>query len=135
RGYLGHQPLRGGFFRTGDLGELDARGRLRVHARRTDLIVSGGENIHPGEVEAALQEHPGVREAAVLPAPDEKGGQVGVAYVVTTAEDQELREFLRARIAPYKVPARFVRLAALPRNAGGKVDRVMLASRTSPTAP
>jgi len=135
RGYLGHEPLRGGFFRTGDLGELDARGRLVVHARRTDLIVSGGENVYPGEVEAALQAHPGVREAAVLPAPDEKWGQVGVAYVVTTAKDEELREFLRARIAPYKVPARFVRLTALPRNAGGKVDRVMLASRTSPTAP
>jgi len=134
RGYLGHEPLRGGFFRTGDLGELDARGRLAVHARRTDLIVSGGENVYPGEVEAALQAHPGVREAAVLPAPDERWGQVAIAYVVTTAKDQELRDFLRARIAPYKVPARFVHLTALPRNAGGKVDRVMLASRTSPTA-
>ncbi len=135
RGYLGHEPLCGGYFRTGDLGELDARGRLLVHARRTDLIVSGGENVYPGEVEAVLQAHPGVREAAVLPAPDERWGQVGVAYVVTTAEDEELREFLRARIAPYKVPARFVHLSALPRNAGGKVDRVMLASRTFPAGP
>ena len=135
RGYLGHEPLRGAFFRTGDLGELDGRGRLVVHARRTDLIVSGGENIFPGEVEAALQAHPGVREAAVLPAADEKWGQVGVAFVVTTAPDQELREFLRGRIAPYKVPARFVRVSELPRNAGGKVDRVTLASRTSPRVP
>jgi len=135
RGYLGHEPLRGAFFGTGDLGELDGRGRLVVHARRTDLIVSGGENIFPGEVEAALQAHPGVREAAVLPAADEKWGQVGVAFVVTTAPDQELREFLRGRIAPYKVPARFVRVSELPRNAGGKVDRVTLASRTSPRVP
>jgi o-succinylbenzoate---CoA ligase len=134
RGYLGHEPLCG-YFRTGDLGEQDARGRLLVHARRTDLIVSGGENVYPGEVEAALQAHPGVREAAVLPAPDERWGQVGVAYVVTSAEDEELREFLRGRLALYKLPARFVHLSALPRNAGGKVDRVMLASRTSPAGP
>jgi O-succinylbenzoic acid--CoA ligase len=135
RGYLGHEPLRGGFFRTGDLGELDARGRLVVHARRTDLIVSGGENVYPAEVEAALLAHPAVRETAVLPAGDEKWGQVGIAYVVTSAPEEELREFLRGRIAAYKVPARFVRMSELPRNAGGKVDRIKLASRTSPEAP
>jgi O-succinylbenzoic acid--CoA ligase len=135
RGYLGREPLRGGFLRTGDLGELDARGRLVVHARRTDLIVSGGENVYPAEVEAALQAHPSVREAAVVPAPDEKWGQVGVAYVVTDAPDDELRRFLRVRVAGYKVPARFVRVSELPRNAGGKVDRVSLASRTSPARP
>ncbi len=135
RGYLGHEPLRGGFFRTGDLGSLDDRGRLVVHARRTDLIVSGGENVYPAEVEAALLTHPAVRETAVLPAPDEKWGQVGVAYVVCSAPEEELREFLRTRIAAYKVPARFVRMSELPRNAGGKVDRIKLASRTSPTAP
>ncbi len=135
RGYLGHEPLRGGFFRTGDLGSLDDRGRLVVHARRTDLIVSGGENVYPAEVEAALLTHPAVRETAVLPASDEKWGQVGVAYVVTSAPEDELREFLRGRIAAYKVPARFVRMTELPRNAGGKVDRIKLASRTSPTAP
>ncbi|MGE5049357.1 MAG: AMP-binding protein [Deltaproteobacteria bacterium] len=126
RGYLGHEPLEGRFFRTGDLGELDARGRLTVHARRTDLIVSGGENVYPAEVEAALMAHPAVREAAVLPESDEKWGQVGVAYVVTSATDDELREHLRARLARYKIPARFVRLAELPRNAGGKVDRLRL---------
>ncbi len=132
RGYLGQDPPRGSFFRTGDLGELDAKGRLSVHARRTDLIDSGGENVYPAEVEAALLAHPDVREAAVLPAPDERWGQVGVAYVVTTATDDELREFLRARIARYKVPARFVRLAELPRSAAGKVDRSRLSFRGSP---
>ena len=126
RGYLGQPPLQGGFFRTGDLGELDARGRLIVHARRGDLIVSGGENVYPAEVEAALLAHPSVREAAVLPASDERWGQIGVAYVVTTASDGELRDFLEARIAKYKVPARFVHLGALPRNAAGKVDRAGL---------
>jgi O-succinylbenzoic acid--CoA ligase len=126
RGYLGQPPLQGGFFRTGDLGELDARGRLIVHARRGDLIVSGGENVYPAEVEAALLAHPSVREAAVLPASDEGWGQIGVAYVVTTASDGELRDFLGGRIAKYKVPARFVHLGALPRNAAGKVDRAGL---------
>jgi len=126
RGYLGGPPIEGRFFRTGDLGELDARGRLIVHARRGDLIVSGGENVYPAEVEAALLAHPSVREAAVLPAIDERWGQIGVGYVVTTASDGELRDFLEARIAKYKVPARFVHLRELPRNVAGKIDRAGL---------
>src|SRR5207248_4770348 len=134
RRYLGHAPI-GDWLRTGDLGELERRGRLVVHARRSDLIVTGGENVYPAEIEAALLAHPAVREAAVLPAPDEKWGQVGVAYVVSSAGDGELREFLRVRIAAYKVPARFVHLAGLPRNAGGKVDRIRLASSISPAGP
>ena len=134
RGYLGHEPIEG-FFRTGDLGALDARGRLLVHARRADLIVSGGENVYPAEVEAALLAHPGVREAAVLPAPDERWGQVGVAYVAGSAPAAELREFLSERLAGYKIPARFVALDALPRNAAGKVDRLKLAAGASPEAP
>jgi O-succinylbenzoic acid--CoA ligase len=131
RGYLGAPPLAG-WLGTGDLGELDARGRLIVHARRTDLIVSGGENIYPAEVEAALLTHPAVREAAVVPAPDERWGQVGVAYVATSAAESELRDFLRARIAKFKVPARFVVLAELPRNATGKVDRKRLREASVP---
>jgi o-succinylbenzoate---CoA ligase len=134
RGYLGQEPVRG-FFHTGDLGELDRRGRLIVHARRTDLIVSGGENVHPAEVETALLAHPAVREVAVLPAVDERWGQVGVAWLVTTATDQELREFLQPRLARYKLPARFVRLPELPRNAAGKVDRLRLLERTVPAPP
>ena len=129
RGYLGQPPLQGGSFRTGDLGEMDARGRLIVHARRSDLIVSGGENIYPAEVEAALLAHPEVRDAAVLPASDEEWGQIGVAYVVTDAPVSGLREFLRARLAKYKVPVRFVAVSELPRNAAGKVDRVALQGR------
>jgi O-succinylbenzoic acid--CoA ligase len=127
RGYLGHEPVSG-WFRTGDLGSIDSHGRLVVHARRGDLIISGGENVYPAEVEGALLAHPGVREAAVLPAPDERWGQVGVAYVSGTASENVLRDFLRERLARYKIPARFVFLEALPRNAAGKVDRSRLAS-------
>jgi O-succinylbenzoic acid--CoA ligase len=125
RGYLGAEPVNG-WFATGDLGELDPRGRLVVHARRTDLIVSGGENVYPAEVEAALLSHPLVREAAVLPAPDERWGQVGIAYVSTTAAESELRAFLNGRLARFKVPARFVVVPELPRTAAGKVDRARL---------
>jgi O-succinylbenzoic acid--CoA ligase len=135
RGYVGQEPLRGRFFRTGDVGELDGRGRLTVHARRTDLIVSGGENVYPAEVESALLAHPDVREAVVLPAPDERWGQVGVAYLVSSASDDELRDFLRQRIARYKMPARFVRLPELPRNAAGKVDRLRLVARPATQGP
>src|SRR5205085_2466895 len=133
RGYLGHEPVHG-WFRTGDLGSLEA-GRLTVHARRSDLIISGGENVYPAEVEAALLSHPRVREAAVLPAPDPRWGQVGVACIVTDAAESDLREFLRERLARYKVPARFVVLPELPRNAAGKVDRLTLLGRISPAAP
>jgi O-succinylbenzoic acid--CoA ligase len=129
RGYLGSEPVRG-WFPTGDLGELDSRGRLLVHARRTDLIVSGGENVYPKEVEAALLAHPLVREAAVLPAPDERWGQVGVAYVAGGAAESELRDFLRGRLAKFKIPARFVLVPELPRNAAGKVDRARLVERS-----
>ena len=134
RGYLGGVPVQG-WFRTGDLGELDERGRLTVHARRSDLIISGGENVYPGEVEAALLSHPSVREAAVVPAPHERWGQIGIAYVVGTAAESELREYLRGRIAGYKIPARFVAVRELPRNAAGKVDRATLLARISPRAP
>jgi O-succinylbenzoic acid--CoA ligase len=122
RGYLGEPPQRAPFH-TGDLGELDARGRLTVHARRTDLIVSGGENVYPAEVEAALLSHPGVREAAVIPAADQRWGQVGVAFFAGTASETELREHLAALVARYKIPARFERMSELPRLASGKIDR------------
>jgi O-succinylbenzoic acid--CoA ligase len=122
RGYEGQPPQRG-FFHTGDLGELDAKGRLTVHARRVDLIVSGGENVYPAEVEAALLTHPAVKEVAVLPAADERWGQVGVAYIVTTAAESELREHLRELLARYKIPARFESRRELPHTASGKIDR------------
>jgi O-succinylbenzoic acid--CoA ligase len=127
RGYLGEPPVRE-WFRTGDLGEIDSRGRLTVHARRTDLIVSGGENVYPAEVEAALLTHPGVKDAAVVPWPDPSLGQVGWAAVVTRAPvgSQELDIHVRKRLAAFKAPRRYVFLLELPRAESGKLDRVAL---------
>jgi O-succinylbenzoic acid--CoA ligase len=125
RGYLGEPPLRG-FFRTGDLGELDARGRLVVHARRADLIVSGGENVYPAEIEATLLAHPAVADAAVVPWPDADFGQIACAAVVGRATAHELERHCRARLAGFKVPKRWVFLPELPRASSGKLDRVAL---------
>jgi o-succinylbenzoate---CoA ligase len=125
RGYLGEPPLRG-WFRTGDLGELDARGRLVVHARRSDLIVSGGENVYPAEIEAALLAHPAVSDAAVVPWPDAEYGQIACAAIVGRATQRNLERHCRARLAAFKVPRRWVFLHELPRASSGKLDRVAL---------
>jgi acyl-CoA synthetase (AMP-forming)/AMP-acid ligase II len=117
--------LRDGWLHTGDIGSLDEDGLLRVLDRRHDLIISGGENISPAEVEAVLAEHPGIREATVIGEADLRWGAVPVAYVVAAAEpgpdDAELVRHCGERLARYKVPVRFVHLATLPRNAMGKV--------------
>jgi O-succinylbenzoic acid--CoA ligase len=127
-GYLGEPPLRG-WFRTGDVGEIDERGRLVVHARRTDVIVSGGENVYPAEVEAALLRHPDVVDCSVVPWPDDEFGQVGCAAVVARrpVADAELREHCRVLLAAFKIPRRFVAIDVLPRNAAGKPDRAAIA--------
>jgi O-succinylbenzoic acid--CoA ligase len=124
------QALRDGWLHTGDLGYRDADGYLYVLDRREDLIVSGGENIYPAEIESVLVAHPSVVEAGVFPLADQRWGQVPAAAVVCRAdvEEDELRAFCRERLAAFKVPVRFVKVSALPRNAGGKVLRRELPS-------
>lgn len=127
-----------GWLRTGDLGSLDADGHLRVVDRLDDLIVSGGENVAPAEVEAALASHPGVADVGVVGAADPSWGRVPVAYVVAAGapppSDEELRTHARARLAPFKVPARFVRVEALPRSPSGKLLRRRLPKAASASA-
>jgi O-succinylbenzoic acid--CoA ligase len=143
RGYLDDDAataavLRGGWLHTGDIGRLDGRGRLTVLARRTDLILSGGENVYPAEVEAVLAAHPGVAEVAVVARPDARWGQVPVAVVVprAAASLEDLRGWARARLAGFKVPAAVVAVDALPRTAAGKVDRAAVqATVTAPSGP
>jgi O-succinylbenzoic acid--CoA ligase len=117
-----------GFYDTGDLGELDAHGRLHVHTRRDDLIVTGGENVYPAEVERALLALEGVEAACVVGLPDETWGQcVAAAYVSREPLDEHaLMETLRGVLAGFKVPRRLLRLDALPTLAVGKLDRARL---------
>jgi O-succinylbenzoic acid--CoA ligase len=136
-GYLGRPEATAaaltldGWLRTGDAGTLDAGGFLHVLDRRDDLLVSGGENVVPAEVEAAIEAHPAIAEAGVVGRPDRTWGAVPVAAVVLrpgvpTPSTAELRAFCRARLVPYKVPATFVVVAALPRTVSGKLRRTEL---------
>ncbi|MEW5850703.1 MAG: o-succinylbenzoate--CoA ligase [Myxococcota bacterium] len=118
--------LRHGWLHTGDLGFLGEDGCLRVVNRRTDLIIRGGENVYPVEVEQQLSRHPDILDAAVLPAPDDTWGSVPHALVVsrgTHLDERALHAWCRQRLAAFKVPTRFVVVPALPRNALGKLDR------------
>lgn len=120
--YLG-EASRTGWLSTGDVGEIDEQGFLRVLGRKDDLIVTGGENVHPAEVEAALESVQGVRQAAVVGVPDPDWGQSVVAVVATNRTADDLAQHLREHLAGYKVPKRWHFVEELPRNALGKVDR------------
>jgi o-succinylbenzoate---CoA ligase len=117
-----------GWLHTGDLGEIDERGRLTVTGRKADTIVSGGENVAPSEVEAVLESHPDVLEAAVVGRPDERWGEAVTAIVVVrdgrTPDPAALRAHCAAALAPYKVPKRVVVSEhSLPRTRSGKLLR------------
>ena len=114
-----------GWFTTGDAGYLED-GYLFIHDRIKDMIVSGGENIYPAEIENALMSHPGVADVAVIGVPDEKWGETVKAVVVRTPEaegnsDDELIAYCRERLAHYKCPTSVDEVAALPRNPSGKI--------------
>ncbi|MFD7407822.1 class I adenylate-forming enzyme family protein [Streptomyces sp. NPDC059866] len=116
------EALRGGWMHTGDMGYRDSRGYLHITDRRNDMIITGGENVYPREVEAALSGHPELGEVAVVGLPDPTWGQVVTAVVVgPTPDDDELAGWARERLAGYKVPRRWVRVDVLPRNVTGKV--------------
>ncbi len=116
-----------GWLRSGDAGYLDTDGYLYIHDRVKDMIVSGGENIYPAEVENALFAHPAVADAAVIGVPDDTWGEAVKAFVVTAdgqrADADELVAFVRQRIAGYKRPRSVEFVGELPRNASGKVLR------------
>lgn len=121
------QAWRGDAFSVFDFGRLDADGYLFLDGRRDDLIISGGVNVYPLEVEKVLLDHPGVREAAVFPVDDDRWGQMVVAAVVADATDAELESWMQDRLAPYKRPKRLLRVAHVPTTATGKVRRSRLA--------
>jgi len=115
-----------GWFRTGDLARRDADGFFYIAGRRKEMFISGGVNIYPAEIEAELVTHPAVNDAAVISVADEKWGEVGVAFVVGTASEDELASYLTLRIAKYKVPRKFVFVDGLPRTPYGKVEKEKL---------
>lgn len=123
-----------GFFRTGDVAERARDGYVTLRGRASDLIISGGFNVYPREIEDVLLEQPGVREAAVVARPDPKRGEVPVAYFTGEAEPEALEAACRRELASFKQPRAFVRVAALPRNAMGKVEKRRLADADAPLA-
>jgi acyl-CoA synthetase (AMP-forming)/AMP-acid ligase II len=116
-----------GWLRTGDAGYMDEAGYVYIHDRVKDMIISGGENIYPAEVENALYSYPKVADVAVIGVPDEKWGEAVKAMVVLkpgqTASEEELIGFARTQIAAYKCPKSVDFIEALPRNPSGKILR------------
>ncbi len=128
----GHDPrTNDGWFPTGDLGAIDHIGRLTVHGRRSDLIVTGGENVWPEPVEAVLRAHPGVVDAAVIGVDDPEWGHAVTALVVPSDHDnpptlEQLREHVKAQLPAFHAPRRVVVSAELPRTTLGKLMRARL---------
>src|SRR5262249_53924691 len=126
--------LQEGWLRTGDLGRLDEDGYYCFVGRKKEIIVRGGSNISPLEVEEALYEHPAVREAGVVGVPDEAWGEVVHAYVVlhegAAVEAAELTQFLAGRLAAYKIPESVIFLPELPKGLTGKLQRKALRDRS-----
>ena len=122
-----------GFFKTGDVGQQDARGYVTIVGRSKDLIISGGYNVYPAEIEGVLNELPGVQESAIVGVPHPDFGEVGVAVVIARAgakpDPDALLATLKARLANYKIPKRCFVLAELPRNTMGKVQKNLLRER------
>jgi fatty-acyl-CoA synthase len=124
------EALHDGWYRTGDLGSRDADGYFWVHDRRKNLIISGGENIYPAEVERVLLEHPDVVECGVIGRPDPRWDEVPVAYVIRrtncSVDGEGLKAHVETQLARFKVPRDFVFVDDLPRTALGKVQHFML---------
>jgi fatty-acyl-CoA synthase len=134
-GYTGDEEdeeMVDGHMTTGDLGYLDEDGRLFVQGRADDMIVSGGENVYPEEVEETLEKHDSVAEAAVIGVQDERFGERLKAFVVKDGEvsEDELKEYVKEQLANYKVPREIEFLDELPRKPQGKVDKKKLEAGT-----
>jgi malonyl-CoA/methylmalonyl-CoA synthetase len=124
-----------GFFRTGDVGEIGEDGTLAIRGRIKELIITGGFNVYPREVELVLETHPAVQEVAVAGMPSDKWGEEVTAFVVPSGSaplvESEIIAFAHERLAAYKCPKRVVTIETLPRNAMGKVQRSVLTSQVA----
>jgi fatty-acyl-CoA synthase len=130
------QALHDGWYRTGDIGRRDAEGYFWVHDRKKNLIISGGENIYPAEIERVLMDHPDVRECAVIGRPDPRWDEVPIAYVIrppgSLIEVEDLKAHVLTQLARFKVPRDIVFVEDLPRTALGKVQHFMLRQLDAP---
>jgi len=119
-----------GWLMTGDVGEIGEDGSLAIRGRLKELIITGGFNVYPREVEIVIEQHPAVGEVAVAGVPSEAWGEEVTAFVVPSGAqpvvEDEIIAFTRERLATYKCPRRVVELEKLPRNAMGKVERAKL---------
>jgi long-chain acyl-CoA synthetase len=133
------QALRGGWLYTGDIGEFDAEGTLYIRDRKKDMLIVGGYNVYPHELEEVLVMHPTVLEAAVVGVQDDYRGELPVAYVAlrpgVQADSDELLAHCRANLARYKVPARIHLVAALPKTSVAKTDKNALRRLAAGAAP
>ncbi|RMF19741.1 MAG: 2-succinylbenzoyl-CoA synthetase, partial [Deltaproteobacteria bacterium] len=121
--------LAGGWLRTGDIGFFDEAGMLTICDRKKDMIISGGENVYPAEIEAVLLEHPAVADAAVIGVPDERWGERPLAIVVRRREEvtaNDLIAWCRERLAAFKVPKAVEFTTEIPRNPSGKILKRVL---------
>jgi len=142
RGYW-NQPeetakvLRDGWLYTGDVGHRDAEGYYYITDRKKDMLLVNGINVYPREIEEVIYQFPGVKEAAVIGAPDPRRGEQPVAFIVTAEgqapDEKALLQFIRERLADYKIPRQIVFLPALPHNATGKVLKTELRKQASQT--
>ncbi|MDE2364109.1 MAG: AMP-binding protein [Hyphomicrobiales bacterium] len=127
------KAFRDGWFRTGDLGHMDAEGFVHITGRASDMYISGGSNVYPRETEEKLIEHPAVAEAAIVGMPDRKWGETGVAVVVLRegahASEADILGFLAGRVARYKLPSRVVFWDELPKSGYGKVPKRLIKER------
>ena len=130
------EAIRDGWFRTGDVARVDEDGYFFIVDRKKDLIIRGGYNVYPREIEEVLYEHPAVREAAVVGIADERlGEEVGAAVVLNSGESataEELRDFVKSRIAAYKYPRKVWLVDALPKGPTGKILKLQIAAPVRP---
>lgn len=124
------EAIKHGWLRTGDLGYQDEEGYFFISGRKKEMIIRGGENIYPKEIEEALYRHPGVAEAAVVGLPDKRWGEEPAAFIVLkegqTLSARDLTGYLKERLADYKIPRKVVFVASLPKTATGKIQKLKL---------
>jgi len=129
------KAIRNGWLLTGDVGYRDADGYYYITDRKKDMLLVNGINVYPREIEEIIYQFPGVKEAAVIGVPDIRKGEQPVAFVVAAegqaVEEKALLQFVRGKLADYKVPKRVIFASALPRNATGKILKTELRKQTA----